>query len=171
MMASGIITSKISLALHTLNQLMRHLPAPCSGSRVHDLFLLAVTAGNCHGDIRLLHLYLGHDQPPASSCNFRLSASIVSHLSTAATPPLGAEASMLACFEQIFGVTWRKAFSCLPPFSETQSSLRRVSGVICEPYHKYRPTRGERLCASTRRRGFASIGVALSVVMFRAFGI
>ncbi len=150
---------------------MRHLPAPCSGSRVHDLFLLAVTAGNCHGDIRLLHLYLGHDQPPASSCNFRLSASIVSHLSTAATPPLGAEASMLACFEQIFGVTWRKAFSCLPPFSETQSSLRRVSGVICEPYHKYRPTRGERLCASTRRRGFASIGVALSVVMFRAFGI
>jgi hypothetical protein len=25
---------------------------------------------------------------------------------------------MLACFEQIFGVTWRKALSCLPPFSE-----------------------------------------------------
>src|SRR6266849_3978274 len=55
---------------------MRHLPESGSGLHVHDLFLLAVIAGNSHGDISPLYLYLGHDRPPASSCNFRLLASI-----------------------------------------------------------------------------------------------
>jgi hypothetical protein len=55
---------------------MRHLPESGFGLHVYDLFLQAVIAGNSHGDVRRLHLYLWHDQPPASSCNFRLSASI-----------------------------------------------------------------------------------------------
>jgi hypothetical protein len=42
---------------------MGHLPAPGSRPHMHDLFLLAVTAGNCHGDIRPYHLCLGHDRP------------------------------------------------------------------------------------------------------------
>jgi hypothetical protein len=43
---------------------------------VHDLFLQAVIAGNSHGDVRRFQLYLWHDRPPASSCNFRLLASM-----------------------------------------------------------------------------------------------
>jgi hypothetical protein len=54
----------MQLALHALNGLMRHLPNSGSGLRMHNLHLLAVTAGNCHGDVRPLHLYLGHDRPP-----------------------------------------------------------------------------------------------------------
>jgi hypothetical protein len=64
------------LAPYTLNRLMRHLPESGFGLHVYDLFLQAVIAGNSHGDIRLLHLYLGHDRPPALSCNFGWSASI-----------------------------------------------------------------------------------------------
>src|SRR5258708_5619724 len=40
---------KISLALHTLNRLMRHLPESGSGLHVHDLFLLAVIAWQLFG--------------------------------------------------------------------------------------------------------------------------
>jgi len=34
---------------------MRHLPESGSGLHVHDLFLLAMIAGNSHGDISSLH--------------------------------------------------------------------------------------------------------------------
>jgi len=69
---------EILLTLHAFNRLMRHLPESCSRLRMHDLFLLAVNAGNSDRDDGPLHLCLSHDQPPASSCNFRLSASILS---------------------------------------------------------------------------------------------
>jgi hypothetical protein len=69
---------KILIALYALRRLMRHLPESGSGLHVNDLFLLAMIAGNSHGDISPVHLYLGHDRPPASSCNFRLSGLILS---------------------------------------------------------------------------------------------
>jgi hypothetical protein len=128
---------------------MRQLPESGSGLHMYDLFLLAVIAGNSHGDISPLHFYLGHDRPPASSCNFRLSASIVSHLSTAATPPLGAEASMLARFEQIFGVTWRKAISCLPPFSELRVAPYLKRAWKPNPHDLLFPNRA---CTRPRKR-------------------
>jgi hypothetical protein len=41
---------KMLFALHALNRLMRHFPEPGSGSHMHDLLLLAVTAGNSQRD-------------------------------------------------------------------------------------------------------------------------
>jgi hypothetical protein len=71
---------------------MRHLPESGSGFRMHDLVLLAVNAGNGDRDDGTLHLYLGHDQPPASSCNFRLLPSIV----MIATPPISSVARQVS---------------------------------------------------------------------------
>jgi hypothetical protein len=41
------------------------------------LLLLAVPAGNSHDNIILFQLWLGHDQPPASSCISGMCASIL----------------------------------------------------------------------------------------------
>src|SRR5580704_1335830 len=82
---------------------MRHLPESGFGLHVYDLFLQAVIAGNSHGDVRRLHLYLWHDRPPASSCNFRLSASIESdYLLLRITPTATPRRSRSGSFNRAF---------------------------------------------------------------------
>src|SRR6266481_7865616 len=66
---------------------------------MHDLFLLAVNAGDGDRDDGTLHLCLSHDQPPASSCNFRqpaFPANILHFLRLQAYQPFLIRASPIA---------------------------------------------------------------------------
>src|SRR6516162_4658178 len=51
---------KLPLAFQTLNGLMGHGPKSRPRLYVDDLLLLAVVAGNSHGEIRPFHLCLRH---------------------------------------------------------------------------------------------------------------